>query len=469
MNRRDLLRGAGSAVFGHSSRRLRQLDKHRNLFTGDSCVYFYNPELWQPEGLPYTARAIHRYVDLLADSGVDTFLSNPNAQVAWYPSKRLETILDGYRRGDRDFFRAHARATHVPPEQLDAFLDNMVRFHNLYLDLAEAGVDWLAETVKACRRRQIAPWVSVRMNDTHGVEDAASHFNCKAFRDPANRLGGQAIDPADPPNAHWVALNYARKPVRDFMFSHIREYLENYGFEGLELDWLRDPHILEPGATEADCRLVTSWLKDVRAFADSRARITGKPLPLGLRIPANLGYLRNRGLDVQAIVRDGLVDFIGFSNFWQTSWDIPYEQLRAELGPDVVFHGVVEDAPNWIPGHAPDMASNTGQAPLSESRRPLHVRQRAHAARERRRQTLYGSARHRAVQFLLHRSGEDPRSARGLWRVARHSRSLRVARQGKALLPVIAIRPALHAVGNTGTDSSRDRTPEPPRIPPDDV
>ncbi|MCC6391543.1 MAG: hypothetical protein IT167_13155 [Bryobacterales bacterium] len=363
MNRRDLLRGAGSAVFGHSSRRLRQLDKHRNLFTGDSCVYFYNPELWQPEGLPYTARAIHRYVDLLADSGVDTFLSNPNAQVAWYPSKRLETILDGYRRGDRDFFRAHARATHVPPEQLDAFLDNMVRFHNLYLDLAEAGVDWLAETVKACRRRQIAPWVSVRMNDTHGVEDAASHFNCKAFRDPANRLGGRAIDPADPPNAHWVALNYARKPVRDFMFSHIREYLENYGFEGLELDWLRDPHILEPGATEADCRLVTSWLKDVRAFADSRARITGKPLPLGLRIPANLGYLRSRGLDVQAIVRDGLVDFIGFSNFWQTSWDIPYEQLRAELGPDVVFHGVVEDAPNWIPGHAPDMASNTGQAP----------------------------------------------------------------------------------------------------------
>ncbi|MEO7652225.1 MAG: hypothetical protein ABIZ80_17310, partial [Bryobacteraceae bacterium] len=365
MHRRDLFRQtAGLAAAAVPTRG--DLSHNRNLFTGDSCVYFYNPELWQPEGLPFSAKAIHRYVDTLADAGVDTFLSNPNAQVAWYPSKKLETVIDGYKRGDRDFFRAHARATQVPADQLDTFLDHMVRFHNLYLDLVDAGVDWLAETVKACRRRRIAPWVSVRMNDTHGVEDPASHFNCKVFRDPANRLSGRAVDPADKPNPHWVALNYARKPVRDFMFSHIREYLEDYGFEGMELDWLRDPHVLEPGATDADCQIVTNWLREVRAFTEARGRITGKPVPLGLRIPSNLGYLRSRGLDVRAIARAGLVDFIGFSNFWQTSWDVPYEQLRAEIGPKVAIYGVVEDAPNWVPGHSPNFVAKTaqsGQAP----------------------------------------------------------------------------------------------------------
>ena len=333
-------------------RPVERLARHRNLFTGDSCVYFYNPELWQPEGLPYTAKAIHRYVDQLADSGIDTFLSNPNAQVAWYPSRTLDTVLDGYRRGDRDFFRAHARATHVPANQLEAFLTQMVNFHNLYLDLAEAGVDWLRETVEACRRRRITPWVSVRMNDTHGVEDPASHFNCKVFRDPANRLSGQATDPREAPNAHWVALNYARRAVRDFMFAHIREYIDGYGFEGMELDWLRDPHILEPGATEADCRMVTDWLRQVREYTEAVGRRRGRPIPLGLRIPANLGYLRSRGLDVRAIARAGLVDFVNASNFWQTSWDIDYARLRAELGPEVVLYGVVENAPNWVPGHS---------------------------------------------------------------------------------------------------------------------
>jgi hypothetical protein len=366
MNRRDLFRSAAASAALAAPLRAGRLDRHRNLFTGDSCVYFYNPELWQPEGLPFTAKAIHRYVDLLADSGVDTFLSNPNAQVAWYPSRKFQTVIDGYRRGDRDFFRAHARATHVAPDQLDIFLDDMVRFHNLYLDLAEAGVDWLAETVKACRRRRIAPWVSVRMNDTHGVEDPASHFNCKLFRDPANRLSGRSTDPQEPPHPHWVALNYARRPVRDFMMAQIHEFLEDYGFEGVELDWLRDPHVLEPGASEADCRMLTAWLGEVRAYTEARGKATGKPVPLGLRIPANLGYMRSRGLDVRAIARAGLVDFIGFSNFWQTSWDLDYAQLRAEIGPDVAIYGVVEDAPNWIPGHAPGLSSTpaaAGRAP----------------------------------------------------------------------------------------------------------
>ena len=40
------------------------LARHRNLFNGDTCVYFYNPEKWQPEGGPFSAKAIHRYVDL---------------------------------------------------------------------------------------------------------------------------------------------------------------------------------------------------------------------------------------------------------------------------------------------------------------------------------------------------------------------------------------------------------------------
>ncbi|MBL8219999.1 MAG: hypothetical protein JNL62_12260, partial [Bryobacterales bacterium] len=104
---------------------------------------------------------------------------------------------------------------------------------------------------------------------------------------------------------------------------------------------------LEPGATADECRVVTDFLRQVRRYTESRG------VPLGLRIPANLGYLRSRGLDVPAIVREGLVDFIGFSNFWQTSWDLPYEQLRAELGDAVLFYGVVENAPNWIAARTP--------------------------------------------------------------------------------------------------------------------
>src|SRR3954462_13369847 len=105
ITRRQLLQQPALAALAAGT-----LRKHRNLFNGDSCVYFYNPEIYHPEGLPFTAKAIHRYVDQLADNGVDTFLINPNAQVAFYPSKKLPTVLDGYRRGNREFFRGHAVA-----------------------------------------------------------------------------------------------------------------------------------------------------------------------------------------------------------------------------------------------------------------------------------------------------------------------------------------------------------------------
>ena len=156
-------------------------ERHRNLFNGDSCVYFYNPELWQPEGGPYSAAAIHRYVEVLAQSGIDTFLINPNAERAWYPSKVIPTIIDGYKRSDREYFRGHASPQMVAamgfkPADVDKFLDYMVVFFNQYLDLAEAGVDWLAETSKACREQGIAPWVSIRTNDMHGHRNFTGSF-----------------------------------------------------------------------------------------------------------------------------------------------------------------------------------------------------------------------------------------------------------------------------------------------------
>lgn len=344
------------------------LAKHRNLFNGDSCVYFYNPELWQPEGGPFSAKAIHRYVDLLADSGVDTFLINPNAQVAWYPSKKLQTVLDGYKRGDREFFRGHAIASNTPPEKMDEVIDRSMKFFNQYQDLIDAGVDWLAETSKACRRRKISPWVSVRMNDMHGYANPkGSHFNADIFKDERMRLSGRAFDPKEGVRQYWRGLNYEHREVRDFMMSHIREHLEVYDFDGMELDWLRNPICCEPVATRKQWDLMTEWTAEVRKHTEARASRTGRPCPLGLRIPPNLGYLKDIGLDVPRLIREGLIDFIGFSNFWQTSWDLPYDELRRLVGDDVRIYGVVEDAPNWIFGDVPNLPGTNTPIPKSQS------------------------------------------------------------------------------------------------------
>ncbi len=328
----------------------RGLAAHRNLYNGDCNFLFYNPEMWQPEGGPYTARALHRCIDVLAKNGVDTVLFNPNTHVVWYPSKKLEYVLNGYRRGDRDFVRPMAAGNPgTSAAQAEQSIDIMIELFNLYTDLTDAGVDWLAESAKACRERGISPWLSYRMNPTHfsGAEDSA--VNGSLFRQRKYHLSGRVPDGRGNVDGGWVGLNYAFPEVRQNMFEMMQEGVEAYDYEGLEMDWLRHPVCLEAFATQRQTDMMTAWFADVRAM--TRARRPG--FALGARVPGNLGYLRSIGIDLKEMVRRGLLDFVTFSNFWQTPWEMPHDALRRELGPDVTIYGGMEDAPNWLETVAP--------------------------------------------------------------------------------------------------------------------
>src|SRR3989442_10318556 len=211
-----------------------RLARHRTLYNADCNTYFYNPELWHPEGPPYSARAIQRFVDRLADSGIDTLMATPNTQVFWYPSRKLEKCTAGSRRGDRDSLRAHADALGLKGPLLERYFEEMGRIFSLILDLEEAGVDWLAETAAACRRRGVAPWLSFRMNDTHGAGNPESGLNCRLYRDERYRLSGRVPGAGGRCEPSWIGLNYTRAEVRRYMFELIREGIEDYDFDGVE-------------------------------------------------------------------------------------------------------------------------------------------------------------------------------------------------------------------------------------------
>jgi hypothetical protein len=344
--------------------------RHRNLFNGDSCVFFYNPEKWQPEGAPYSAKAIHRYVELLADSGVDTFLVNANASKAWYPSKVIPTIMDGYKRGDREFFRGHAIcAGATEPDAIEKYLDGAVAFTNLYQDLLDAGVDWLAEAAQACRRRGVSPWVSIRMNDMHGEKNfEGSYFNAPLLKQKAMRLQHSAYSPTMYLPHYREGLNYARPEVRAFMFAQIKEVVEDYDYEGLELDWWRNPLCCEPNAAPATVEMMNAWFREVRALTERRAKQTGRPYPFGFRMPGRLAALKSIGIDVVTLCREGTLDFICPSNFWRTSWDMPHDELRKQVGDRVAVYGVIEDGVNQLAATAPALPLTRDMRLISSSR-----------------------------------------------------------------------------------------------------
>jgi hypothetical protein len=348
----------------------RKLARHRNLFNIDSTFLFGHG--YDPGVKSYTAAVMHSFVNLIAESGVDTFLVNPTTQIAWYPSKVVPTVLDGYKRGDREYFRAHLTppSGSGKPEKIEGAIDSSVTLLDRYLDLVEAGVNWVSEISRACRRRGISPWLSIRMNDMHGVNSfERSYMNCPLFKNPEFRLSGQHINPRDGISRYLMGLNYEKRQVRDYMFSMIRELVEEYDYEGLELDWLRCPLCCEPNASSKTIDTMSAWVVNIRDLTQGQARKKGRAFPLGLRIPPRLELMRSIGLDVRGLANRGLIDFVGFSNFWQTAWEVPYERLRPDLGDEVALYGLVEGAPNWLEALSP--SSGSRQFRLTPTSPPL--------------------------------------------------------------------------------------------------
>ena len=326
------------------------------IFNGDWGAMFWAPNLWQPEGGPYSARALHSFVELLAENQVDTFAISPNTQLAWYPSKVVPTALDGYTRGDKRWARWFRSC---PDETNLAMMDR-------YLDLLEAGVDWMAETIVACEQRQITPWASIRMNDPHGYLEkwVDNPMNCPLFKDPDNRLRGTPLRPGRHADVLWVGLNFERQVVRDYFLTMIRELVLDYDTQGLELDFLRTPAICEPNASHQTIDSITSWIAEISDLARLKAQQTGRAFPFGLRIPAAFGALRSIGLDVRAIAEAGLIDFVSPSNYMQTAWALPLDQLRQQLGPDISIFGNVEFALNGVSAYSPEAGSTQLRSPF---------------------------------------------------------------------------------------------------------
>ena len=173
----------------------------------------------KPEDM--TLEGLNAFVDQYANSTITHLFLCPNAQRASFRSTTRDAIWDPVKG--------------VEPQ--DVWPQNGKR-------LFEAGLDPYTIWIARCREKQISPWLSMRMNDVHSVDDE-SHFLHSTFWHEHHEYWRVPHGSAAP----WVnrALNYAHAAVREHQMRFVRELLERYDADGLELDWMRFGYHLTPG------------------------------------------------------------------------------------------------------------------------------------------------------------------------------------------------------------------------------
>jgi len=248
-------------------------------------------------------------------SQVDTMLVCINAQVMYYPTKV------GTMRGTQCTPEQRAK---WPAGQKQRF-ENMKRFFDV-------DIDPYAVMLAEAKRRGLEALLTFRMNDAHGNDFLRTKF---WVDHPKLRLGGGALD-------------FAHDEARDYVFRLIREAVQRYDCDGIELDFQRFPTFFQDGTTEERIAKMNSLVERVRKMLDEEGQNRNRHMVLAARIPSDYdktppSYETSRriGCDPAAWAKNGWVDFLTVSEFLFVRYDLPIAPWK-KLISEVPIYGSIE-------------------------------------------------------------------------------------------------------------------------------
>lgn len=285
------------------------MSKTPTLILNEDDSHFFGSRSAEQMTIP----GLHAFVDQYANTAVSHLFLCPNAMKASHRSKVREAIWelsDGQK---------------PPPEEFAKKWCENARL------LDERGLDPYAVWIARCREKKISPWLSMRMNDVHNVDDVDHYIHSSFWRKHPEYWrvpGGKG----------WTdrALDYGLPEVREHAMAYVRELLERYDPDGLELDWMRFGYHFRPGKEAEGAELLTQFMRDLRGLTREWSGKRGHPIQLGARVPTLPDAAKGLGMDGVTWVREGLVDLLVPTPFWATTdFDIPIELWRERIGSAV--------------------------------------------------------------------------------------------------------------------------------------
>ena len=297
--------------------RLMQTSAEPGVMLNEDNSHFY----FTRAGQELDEEKVAAWVDQYAGTQVRELLMCPNCMRTSYASEVWDPIWLGYDPQGSDDQPLLASTAPASREVARGWIDTAWKLHL-------AGIDPYAVWIDRCRKVGISPWLSMRMNDVHDVDNETSYLHSKFWRThPEFRRD---------PNKFTVwmdrALDFGRHEVREYSISLVRELAHRYDFDGLELDWMRFGFHFRPGHEAEGARLLTRFVREAREVLDSAEKLRGHRIMLSARVPSRPQTAVGLGMDAVTWAKEGLVDWIVITPFWASiETDMPVELWKQLL------------------------------------------------------------------------------------------------------------------------------------------
>lgn len=285
----------------------------RVMFNEDWIHFFWTR---YENHIDVTEETLREFIYQYKDTAITDFAMNVNGSVSSFPSECLESFCDKYVQKEENGYAVDYK---------NSFAKTAYDIYRIKkLDMYKIWIDALHETGKNA-------WISFRMNDCHGdLEPYDVRKNSKI--ETSKNLWRQSYRE---PDYFGKCLNYANPQVRKLAYSYIKETLERYDPDGIELDFMRELLLFVPGCENRS--IMTDFMKQVKAITEEAEQRYGHKIMISILAAAELKTNFEAGLDIAAWAADGLIDSVCAIPRWETiTTDIPVEYWKSVLG-DVSF------------------------------------------------------------------------------------------------------------------------------------
>ena len=331
----------------------------------EDCSHFFGSRSEEE----MTVEGLKTLIDHYASPQMKCIVFNPNSMRTSYASKVWQSIWDGYdpqAGDDQPFFQG----TNVKALPQDTNVKAMRGYPHNTRKLHQKGIDPYAVWIEYTREKGISPWISMRMNDLHYVDNPNSfmHSDLWKQRPDLRRVPYRKM-------LRWTdaAFDYGKAEVREHHLKLIREYFERYDIDGFELDWMRFGYHFRPGQEEAGRKILTEFMQQVKEFAENISAKRNKKIKIGVRVPSRPMAARHLGMDAVEWAKRKLVDLIVITPFFATiETDMPVELWRELIDDDsIILAGGLEILIRPFPD-AQDCFYNTAETVRGTAASLLH-------------------------------------------------------------------------------------------------
>ena len=188
--------------------------------------------------------------------------------------------------------------------------------------LREEGTDALKVVTQHMRTRGKEVLAAIRMSDTHHRQIGPTHPLCPQFAIDHRQFVIRQPDG----RSNETALDYSHPEVREHRLKIMREIVEEYDVDGLELNFVRWAKHFPRDQGREKAVIMTDYLGEIRKVLARAAKQRGRQrLTLGVRVPESVAACWLAGVDIEAWVNHGWIDYVVIS-----TWNNTDPQIRVD-------------------------------------------------------------------------------------------------------------------------------------------